>query len=94
MVISEVKQEAFGKCQIGENSEIDGLKSNVNKKGLIIGKKGEKQKTLGATTQWGTHVKIFSENDPSLGVKTCGESEFDIFEAKNVSLIQGRRIVY
>uniref|UniRef100_A0A914E7L6 Major facilitator superfamily (MFS) profile domain-containing protein n=1 Tax=Acrobeloides nanus TaxID=290746 RepID=A0A914E7L6_9BILA len=37
MVISEVKQEAFGKCQIGENSEIDGLKSNVNKKGLIIG---------------------------------------------------------
>jgi hypothetical protein len=25
-----------------------------------------------------------------LGVKTCGETEFDIFEAKNASLIQGR----
>jgi hypothetical protein len=29
-----------------------------------------------------THVKLFFGNDP-LGVKTCGESEFDIFEAKN-----------
>jgi hypothetical protein len=28
-----------------------------------------------------THVKIFSGNDP-LGVKICGKSEFDIFEAK------------
>ena len=30
-----------------------------------------------------------------LGVKICGESEFDIFETKkNDCLIQGRRIVY
>jgi hypothetical protein len=27
-----------------------------------------------------------------LGVKTCGESEFKIFEAKNTSLIQRRRM--
>jgi hypothetical protein len=41
----------------------------------------------------GTHVKIFLKMTP-LGVKTYGESEFDIFEAKNASLIQGRRIVH
>jgi hypothetical protein len=44
----------------------------------------------------GAHVKnfskIFPRNDPSRGVKTCGESEFDIFEAKNTSLIQGRPV--
>jgi hypothetical protein len=41
----------------------------------------------------GTPVKIFLEMTP-LGVKTCEESEFDIFEAKKRFLIQGRRIVY
>jgi hypothetical protein len=38
--------------------------------------------------------KFFSLEMTPLGVKTCGESEFDIFEAKNASLIQGRCIVY
>src|SRR4051812_21197336 len=32
--------------------------------------------------------KFFLEMSP-LVVKTCGKSEFDIFEAKNTSLIQG-----
>jgi hypothetical protein len=35
----------------------------------------------------------FSENDTSRGKKTCGESEFDIFEAKNAFLIQ-EKLVY
>src|SRR3569623_1531827 len=35
--------------------------------------------------------KFFLEITP-LGVKTCGESEFDIFEAKNASMIQGRPV--
>jgi hypothetical protein len=43
----------------------------------------------------GTHVKKFSkfalEMTP-LGVKTCGESEFEIFKAKNASLIQERPV--
>ena len=39
---------------------------------------------FGATTQQEDHQrdKIFSENDPLIGVKTCGKFEFDIFEAK------------
>jgi hypothetical protein len=36
--------------------------------------------------------KFFLEMTP-LGVKTCGESEFEILETKNASLIQ-RRLVY
>ena len=45
-----------------------------------------KFENFGATTQLGaTHVKFFRkfilEMTP-LGIKTCGESEFDIFEAK------------
>jgi hypothetical protein len=43
----------------------------------------------------GIHVKKFSKffsgNDP-LEVKTCRESEFDIFEAQNASLVQGRPV--
>jgi hypothetical protein len=35
--------------------------------------------------------KIFLEMIP-LGVKTCGESEFDIFEEKKLFLIQGRPV--
>jgi hypothetical protein len=35
--------------------------------------------------------KIFLEMTP-LGVETYGKSEFDIFEAKNTSLIQGRPV--
>jgi hypothetical protein len=35
--------------------------------------------------------KIFFGN-PSRGVKTYGESEFDIFKAKKYSLIQGRPV--
>jgi hypothetical protein len=50
-----------------------------------------------ATTQWGrgTHVKnvqkFFLKVTP-LGVKTCGESKFDIFKAKNAFLIQGKLV--
>jgi hypothetical protein len=43
---------------------------------------GKKKKVRSCYTIGGaTHVKIFLEMAP-LGVKTCGESEFDIFEAK------------
>ena len=35
--MSEIKQEAFEKCDIGEDLEIDTMKSWANKKGLVIG---------------------------------------------------------
>jgi hypothetical protein len=43
-----------------------------------------------------THVKkllkIFSENNTYIGVKACRKFEFDIYEAKNASLIQERPV--
>jgi hypothetical protein len=42
-----------------------------------------------------THMKKFSKfflKMISIGIKTCGKFEFDIYEAKNASLIQGRPI--
>jgi hypothetical protein len=36
--------------------------------------------------------KIFFLQMTPVGVKTWGESEFNIFEAKNASLIQGRSV--
>jgi hypothetical protein len=39
-------------------------------------------------------MKIFSENDPFRGKKTCGESEFDIFKAKKRFPDSGKAYYY
>jgi hypothetical protein len=64
------------------------------KSGTIVGNGFKKSffSHLGATlhNRGATHMKNFRKFLTPLGVKTCGESEFEIFEAKNTFLIQRR----